>query len=82
MIAPKKAKGKSIEKSVVTRSSPDEESMVESATPAEKGSAALILPSTMYDRTRSKRKAAVEQAKSKVNIYFLHILYHCLLHTC
>jgi hypothetical protein len=74
VIAPKKAKGKSIEKSAVTRSSPDEESMVESAAP--------ILPSTMYDRTRSKRKAAVEQAKSKVNIYFLHILYHCLLHTC
>jgi hypothetical protein len=90
VIAPKKAKGKSIEKSAVTCSSPDEKSLVESAThaekgsaiPIEKGSAAPIPLSTMYDRTRSKRKAVVEQAKSKVNIYFFHILYHCLLHTC
>jgi hypothetical protein len=80
VVAPKKAKGKSVEKSAVTPSSPDEESLVGSAIPVEKGSAVLVPSGTMYDRTRSKRKAAVEQAKSKVNTYFFHILCHCLLY--
>jgi hypothetical protein len=73
--APKKAKGKSVERFAVPTSSPDGESLVRSATPTEKGSAVPIPPGTMYDRTRSKRKAAVEQAKSQVNTYlFFHIL--------
>uniref|UniRef100_A0A2N9H9K0 Aminotransferase-like plant mobile domain-containing protein n=1 Tax=Fagus sylvatica TaxID=28930 RepID=A0A2N9H9K0_FAGSY len=42
-----------------------EESPVESATPIEKGSAVPTPPSTMYGRTRSKRKAAEEQVKSQ-----------------
>ncbi len=82
VVAPKKAKGKSVEKSAVTPSSPDEEPLVGSAIPAEKGSAVLVPSGTMYDRTRSKRKATVEQAKSKVNTYFFHILCHCLLYAC
>ena len=79
--APKKAKGKFIEKSAIPASSPDGASLVGSAMPAEKGSAVPIPSGTMYDRTRSKRKAAIEQAQSKVNAYFPHILCHCLLHT-
>jgi hypothetical protein len=69
VVASKKAKGPSVEKSVVTPSS-GEESPVESAVPADRGSAAPIPSGTMYDRTRSKRKAAVEQAKSQVNTCF------------
>uniref|UniRef100_A0A2N9EQH2 Aminotransferase-like plant mobile domain-containing protein n=1 Tax=Fagus sylvatica TaxID=28930 RepID=A0A2N9EQH2_FAGSY len=40
-------------------------SPVESATPIEKESAVPTPPSTMYGRTRSKRKAAEEQVKSQ-----------------
>ena len=52
VVASKKAKGQSNEKSAATSYSLGEESPVGSAVP--------IPSSTMYDRTRSKRKAAVE----------------------
>ncbi len=56
---PKNSKGKSVEKSAVPPSSPRKESsVVGSAIPVEKGSAIPAPSSTMYDRTRSKRKAA------------------------
>ncbi len=58
MVAPKKSKGKSVEKSVVPPSSPDKESLVGSTIPIKKGSAISVPSGTMYDRTRSKRKAA------------------------
>ena len=81
VVASKKAKGQSVEKSTATPSSPGEESPIGSAIPTEKGSAVPIPSGTMYDHTRSKRKATVEQAKSKVTTYFFHILCHCSLHT-
>uniref|UniRef100_A0A2N9FUA4 Aminotransferase-like plant mobile domain-containing protein n=1 Tax=Fagus sylvatica TaxID=28930 RepID=A0A2N9FUA4_FAGSY len=61
----KKAKGKPTQKSAVAPPSSGEESPVESATPIEKESAVPTPPSTMYGRTRSKRKAAEEQVKSQ-----------------
>uniref|UniRef100_A0A2N9IAP6 Aminotransferase-like plant mobile domain-containing protein n=1 Tax=Fagus sylvatica TaxID=28930 RepID=A0A2N9IAP6_FAGSY len=64
-VALKKAKGKSVEKSTATPSSSGEESLVVSTTPFEKRPAIPVPSGTMYDRTRSKRNAAVEQAKSK-----------------
>jgi hypothetical protein len=67
--ASKKAKGKPTQKSAAAPPSSGEESPVESATPIEKGSAVPTPPSTMYGRTRSKRKAAEEQVKSQVNVY-------------
>ena len=77
--ASKKVKGQSTQKSAVTPPSSGEESPVESATPADKGLAAPIPPSTMYDRTRSKRKAAVEQAKSQVNTYIYIYIFSLLV---
>jgi hypothetical protein len=68
-VAVKKAKGKPTQKSAVAPPSSGEESPVESATPIEKESAVPTPPSTMYGRTRSKRKAAEEQVKSQVNVY-------------
>jgi hypothetical protein len=74
-VAVKKAKGKPTQKSAVAPPSSGEESPVESATPIEKESAVPTPPSTMYGRTRSKRKAAEEQVKSQVNVYLLsHII--------
>jgi hypothetical protein len=67
--ASKKAKGQPTQKSAAAPPSSGEESPVESATPIEKGSAVPTPPSTMYGRTRSKRKAAEEQVKSQVNVY-------------
>uniref|UniRef100_A0A2N9ED07 Aminotransferase-like plant mobile domain-containing protein n=1 Tax=Fagus sylvatica TaxID=28930 RepID=A0A2N9ED07_FAGSY len=61
----KKAKGKPTQKSAAAPPSSGEESPVESATPIEKESAVPTPPSTMYGRTRSKRKAAEEQVKSQ-----------------
>uniref|UniRef100_A0A2N9JA03 Aminotransferase-like plant mobile domain-containing protein n=1 Tax=Fagus sylvatica TaxID=28930 RepID=A0A2N9JA03_FAGSY len=63
--ASKKAKGKPTQKSAAAPPSSGEESPVESATPIEKESAVPTPPSTMYGRTRSKRKAAEEQVKSQ-----------------
>uniref|UniRef100_A0A2N9GHN1 Aminotransferase-like plant mobile domain-containing protein n=1 Tax=Fagus sylvatica TaxID=28930 RepID=A0A2N9GHN1_FAGSY len=65
-VAVKKAKGKPTQKSAAAPPSSGEESPVESATPIEKESAVPTPPSTMYGRTRSKRKAAEEQVKSQV----------------
>uniref|UniRef100_A0A2N9GAC1 Aminotransferase-like plant mobile domain-containing protein n=1 Tax=Fagus sylvatica TaxID=28930 RepID=A0A2N9GAC1_FAGSY len=58
---------KETESSASTAAPPSsgEESPVESATPIEKESAVPTPPSTMYGRTRSKRKAAEEQVKSQ-----------------
>ena len=81
MVAPKKSKRKSVEKFVVPPSSPDKESSVGSVIPIEKGSTIPVLSGTMHDRTRSKKKVAVEQAKPKVNTYFSYILCHYLLRT-
>ena len=56
---PKKSKGKSVEKSAVPPSFPRKESsVVGSAIPVEKGSTIPAPSGTMYDHTRSKRKAA------------------------
>ena len=81
---PKRAKGKTVGKSAAPASSPERESLVVpgSAVSAEEGSAVPVPPGTMYNRTSSKRKAAAEQAKSKVNAYpFLfsggHFLMSC-----
>uniref|UniRef100_A0A2N9HAB7 Aminotransferase-like plant mobile domain-containing protein n=1 Tax=Fagus sylvatica TaxID=28930 RepID=A0A2N9HAB7_FAGSY len=52
-------------KTAIPPSSPDKESLVGSTIPIKKGSAISVPSGTMYDRTRSKRKAAVEQAKPK-----------------
>jgi hypothetical protein len=68
-VAVKKAKGKPTQKSAAPPPSSVEESPVESATPIEKESAVPTPPSTIYGRTRSKRKAAEEQVKSQVNVY-------------
>uniref|UniRef100_A0A2N9HMI2 Aminotransferase-like plant mobile domain-containing protein n=1 Tax=Fagus sylvatica TaxID=28930 RepID=A0A2N9HMI2_FAGSY len=65
-VAVKKAKSKPTQKSAVAPPSSSEEPAAESATPIEKESAVPTPPSTMYGRTRSKRKAAEEQAKRKV----------------
>ena len=75
--SPKKAKGKAVGKSAAPTSSPERESLVGSATivkegsavSAEEESAVPVSPGTMYNRTRSKRKAAAERAKPKVNAY-------------
>uniref|UniRef100_A0A2N9HSJ8 Aminotransferase-like plant mobile domain-containing protein n=1 Tax=Fagus sylvatica TaxID=28930 RepID=A0A2N9HSJ8_FAGSY len=67
VVASKKSKGKSVEKSTVSPSSPGKESVVvRSAIPVKKGSAILVPSGTVNNRTRSKRKAAVEQAKPKI----------------
>jgi hypothetical protein len=58
VVASKKVKGQSTQKSAATPPSSGEESPVEFATPTEKGSAVPTPSSTMYARTRSKRKAA------------------------
>uniref|UniRef100_A0A2N9J1V2 Aminotransferase-like plant mobile domain-containing protein n=1 Tax=Fagus sylvatica TaxID=28930 RepID=A0A2N9J1V2_FAGSY len=71
---PKKAKGKTVGKSATLASSPERESLVGpaitikegSAVSVEEESAIPVPPGTMYNRTRSKRKAAAERAKSKV----------------
>jgi hypothetical protein len=68
-VAVKKAKSKPTQKSAVAPPSSGEEPPAESATPIEKESAVPTPPSTMYGRTRSKRKAAEEQVKSQVNVY-------------
>ena len=68
-VAVKKAKGKPTKNSAVAPPSSGEESPVESATPIEKESAIPTPPSTMYGRTRSKRKAAEAQVKSQVSVY-------------
>jgi hypothetical protein len=82
VVASKKSKGKSVEKSMVSLSSPGKESVVVgSAIPIEKGSAILFPSRTVNDRTRSKRKAAVEQAKPKVNTHFSYTPCYCLLRT-
>ena len=78
----KKSKGNYVEKSAVPPSFPGKESsMVGSTIPVEKGFAIPIPSDTMYNRTKSKRKAAVEQAKPKVNTYFSYTLCYCLLRT-
>ena len=77
---PKKAKGKPVERSADTPSSPDGESPVVSAIPAEEGSAIPVSSSTICGRTRSKRKAAMDQAKSKVHIHYIYASCHYLLH--
>uniref|UniRef100_A0A2N9GIS5 Aminotransferase-like plant mobile domain-containing protein n=1 Tax=Fagus sylvatica TaxID=28930 RepID=A0A2N9GIS5_FAGSY len=64
-VAVKKAKSKPTQKSAVAPPSSGEEPPAESATPIEKESAVPTPPSTMYGRTRSKRKAAEEQVKSQ-----------------
>ncbi len=76
MAPPKRAKGKIIGKSAAPASSPERESLVGPAIPkegsavsAEEGSVVPVPPGTMYNRTSSKRKAAVDRAKSKVNAY-------------
>jgi hypothetical protein len=74
---PKKAKGKAVGKSAAPTSSPERESLVGSAITVKEGSAVSaeeesavpVPPGTMYNRTRSKRKATAERAKSKVNAY-------------
>jgi hypothetical protein len=68
-VAVKKAKSKPTQKSTVAPPSSGEEPPAESATPIEKESAVPTPSSTMYGRTRSKRKAAEEQVKSQVNVY-------------
>ena len=75
--SPKKAKGKTVGKSAAPASSPARESLVGpaitvkagSAVSVEEESAVPVPPGTMYNRTRSKRKATAERAKSKVNAY-------------
>uniref|UniRef100_A0A2N9GKF6 Aminotransferase-like plant mobile domain-containing protein n=1 Tax=Fagus sylvatica TaxID=28930 RepID=A0A2N9GKF6_FAGSY len=64
-VAVKKAKSKPTQKSAVAPPSSSEEPAAESATPIEKESAVPTPPSTMYGRTRSKRKAAEEQVRSQ-----------------
>ena len=82
MAAPRKSKGKSVEKFVVSPSSPGKESVVLGFTIlVEKGFTIPIPSGTMYDCTRSKRKAAIEQAKPKVNTYFSYTHCYCLLRT-
>jgi hypothetical protein len=74
---PKRVKGKTVGKSAAPASSLERESLVGPAIPlkegsavsTEEGSAVPVSPGTKYNRTRSKRKAAVERAKSKVNAY-------------
>uniref|UniRef100_A0A2N9HL11 Aminotransferase-like plant mobile domain-containing protein n=1 Tax=Fagus sylvatica TaxID=28930 RepID=A0A2N9HL11_FAGSY len=56
---------KETEKSAVAPPSSSEEPAAESATPVEKESAVPTPPSTIYDRTRSKRKAVEEQVRSQ-----------------
>ena len=82
MAAPRKSKGKSVERFVVSPSSPGKESVVLGFTIlVEKGFTIPIPSGTMYDCTRSKRKAAIEQAKPKVNTYFSYTHCYCLLRT-
>uniref|UniRef100_A0A2N9HJ25 Aminotransferase-like plant mobile domain-containing protein n=1 Tax=Fagus sylvatica TaxID=28930 RepID=A0A2N9HJ25_FAGSY len=64
-VAVKKAKSKPTRKSAVAPPSSSEEPAAESATPVEKESAVPTPPSTIYDRTRSKRKAVEEQVRSQ-----------------
>uniref|UniRef100_A0A2N9IES6 Aminotransferase-like plant mobile domain-containing protein n=1 Tax=Fagus sylvatica TaxID=28930 RepID=A0A2N9IES6_FAGSY len=64
-VAVKKAKSKPTRKSAVAPPSSSEEPAAESATPVEKESAIPTPPSTIYDRTRSKRKAVEEQVRSQ-----------------
>uniref|UniRef100_A0A2N9HIE7 Aminotransferase-like plant mobile domain-containing protein n=1 Tax=Fagus sylvatica TaxID=28930 RepID=A0A2N9HIE7_FAGSY len=64
-VAVKKAKSKPTRKSAVAPPSSSEEPAAESATPVEKESAIPTPPSTIYDRTRSKRKAVAEQVRSQ-----------------
>jgi hypothetical protein len=69
-VAVKKAKSKPTRKSAVAPPSSSEEPAAEFATPVEKESAVPTPPSTIYDRTRSKRKTVEEQVRSQVNAYF------------
>uniref|UniRef100_A0A2N9HMF7 Aminotransferase-like plant mobile domain-containing protein n=1 Tax=Fagus sylvatica TaxID=28930 RepID=A0A2N9HMF7_FAGSY len=64
-VAVKKAKSKPTRKSAVAPPSSSEEPAAESATPVGKESAVPTPPSTIYDRTRSKRKAVEEQVRSQ-----------------
>jgi hypothetical protein len=85
--APKRAKGKTVEKSAAPASSPERESLVGLAIPAEEGSAVPVKegsavpipPGTIYNRTRSNRKAVVERAESKLNAYPFLFLCYCLV---
>jgi hypothetical protein len=74
-VAVKKAKSKPTRKSAVAPPSSSEEPAAESATPVEKESAIPTPPSTIYDRTRSKRKAVEEQVRSQVNA---HLPFHII----
>ena len=73
----KKPEGKAVGKSAAPASSPERRSLVGFATTVKEGSvvsveeesAVLVSPGTMSSRTRSKRKAAAERAKPKVNAY-------------
>jgi hypothetical protein len=74
-VAVKKAKSKPTRKSAVAPPSLSEGPAAESATPVGKESAVPTPPSTIYDRTRSKRKAVEEQVRSQVNAYLpFHII--------